>query len=333
MKKKREFEVFNLSFLDCICCGFGAIILLFVLSKAGEPQVIEEVKEDLSGLVKKLEEELFEIRGEVTTLNRDLPGKVEQLSEEKEKLARLQGDLSKLKGEFAASTEMSAVRNEEERELAAARQTLTEEMKRLLRQINRPPAKEQPVGGIPVDSEYVIFIVDTSGSMKNGAWPLVMQKMEETLKLYPKLKGFQVMNDMGRYMFPTYARRWVPDSPARRRILLKTLGTWNAYSNSSPVEGIQEAIRSFASDEHKVSIFVFGDEFSGSSMDQVLSRVDLMNTRADGSRRVRIHGVGFPVVVTQQIHGGNTGVRFSVLMRELCRRNEGSFVALNRTSP
>ncbi len=30
--KRREFEVFSLSFLDCICCGFGAIILLFILS-------------------------------------------------------------------------------------------------------------------------------------------------------------------------------------------------------------------------------------------------------------------------------------------------------------
>ena len=26
--RRREFEVFTLSFLDCICCGFGAIILL-----------------------------------------------------------------------------------------------------------------------------------------------------------------------------------------------------------------------------------------------------------------------------------------------------------------
>ena len=30
--KRRETEVFSLSFLDCICCGFGAIILIFVLN-------------------------------------------------------------------------------------------------------------------------------------------------------------------------------------------------------------------------------------------------------------------------------------------------------------
>ena len=36
---RRGVEVFSLSFLDAVCCGFGAIILLFVLNKMGEPLV------------------------------------------------------------------------------------------------------------------------------------------------------------------------------------------------------------------------------------------------------------------------------------------------------
>ena len=35
MHRRREVEVFSLSFLDCICCGFGAIILLLVLTEIG----------------------------------------------------------------------------------------------------------------------------------------------------------------------------------------------------------------------------------------------------------------------------------------------------------
>ena len=31
-KRRRETEIYSLSFLDCICCGFGAIILIFVIS-------------------------------------------------------------------------------------------------------------------------------------------------------------------------------------------------------------------------------------------------------------------------------------------------------------
>ena len=85
--RRRDLEIFSLSFLDCICCGFGAIILLFVLSKFGQPAKIEEVRQDLTALLAKREEELFVIRGDVQVLNRELQGKQEQLSREKESLA------------------------------------------------------------------------------------------------------------------------------------------------------------------------------------------------------------------------------------------------------
>ena len=32
MIRRRQTQVFSLAFLDCICCGFGAVILIFVLS-------------------------------------------------------------------------------------------------------------------------------------------------------------------------------------------------------------------------------------------------------------------------------------------------------------
>ena len=39
--RRRSAESFSLSFLDCICCGFGAVILLLVLTKIGEPLALE----------------------------------------------------------------------------------------------------------------------------------------------------------------------------------------------------------------------------------------------------------------------------------------------------
>ena len=42
-------------------------------------------------------------------------------------------------------------------------------MRRLLADY-KPPIDEYKVGGIPVDSEYIIFLIDTSGSMKQAAW-------------------------------------------------------------------------------------------------------------------------------------------------------------------
>jgi hypothetical protein len=328
-KRKRDVSAFSMSFLDCICCGFGAIILLFVLSKSGEPVVIEQVSEDLSSILAKLEKELSEIRGETAILNRDLEGKVEQLSAAKGKLVRLQGDLSDIKGAFSGSASDATVQNKIEGTLAEARQDLTEEMKRLLANIPKNKRTDS-VGGIPVDSEYIVFIIDTSGSMKGNAWPMVMRKMRETLDLYPKVKGIQVMNDMGNYMFSQYRGTWIPDTPARRSAILKTLATWEAFSNSSPVEGINAAIRDFYDSDKKISLYIFGDEFSGNAMQPVMDTVAGLNkANAQGERRVRIHGVGFPVMLDAPPGMGITGYRFATLMRALCERNGGTFVGLN----
>ena len=53
-----------------------------------------------------------------------------------------------------------------------------------------------------------------------GAWPTVVSKMEEVLTVHPSVKGIQVMNDMGKYMFEGYAGKWIPDTPARRKEIL-----------------------------------------------------------------------------------------------------------------
>jgi hypothetical protein len=329
-QSRRGLEIFSLSFLDCICCGFGALILLFVLSKFGAPVVMEEIREDLEGKILQLEQTVHELRGETAILNRELKGKEEQLSEEKLKLARLQGDLSRIEGEFAASMQNSEVQNIIEGKLARALQDLTEEMQRL--QKERPRTVSSSVVGIPVDSEFIVFIIDTSGSMQSGAWGYMQEKMQEILNVYPRVKGIQVMNDDGIFMFPQYQGQWIPDSPARRKAILKVLSTWRPFSNSSPVEGIEEAISKFRDPNKKISLYVLGDEFSGEKMQQVVERVDRMNKAGPkGSRPVRIHAVGFPTVLNDPRE--ITGIRFATLMRVLCQKNGGTFVGLNTTRP
>jgi hypothetical protein len=72
---------------------------------------------------------------------------------------------------------------------------------------------------------------------------------------------------------------------------------------------------------------VFGDEFTGSSIDSVVKGVDVINREdATGQRRVRIHAIGFPVRPDAPQY---TNIRFATLMRILCQRNGGSFVGLD----
>jgi hypothetical protein len=189
---------------------------------------------------------------------------------------------------------------------------------------------DSAIGGIPVDSEYIIFIIDTSGSMQKGAWPRVLQKVREVLAIYPQVKGIQVMNDMGDYLFSQYKGRWIQDTPARRKAILKRLAGWQPFSNSSPVEGVEAAIRRFYAKDKRISLYVFGDDFSRGSIQQVVDTVSGLN-RADnrGQRRVRIHAVGFPVLFAQ---GGLpvNSIRFAALMRKLAEDNNGSFVGLSK---
>src|SRR5690606_35716495 len=186
----------------------GAVVLLLVLSNVTSPQ-IEQAQEELQGQLLKLQEELFDIRGQTDILNRDLQARQQQLAEARERIARLQGDLSKVQGAYRASRQEADVANQLEGRLAAAQQTLTEDMKRLLGQNYRRRA-DDAAGGIPVDSEYIIFIIDTSGSMYNYVWDMLLEKVGETLDLYPQVKGFQVMNDEGIYMFSGYRGKWIP---------------------------------------------------------------------------------------------------------------------------
>lgn len=327
-RKVRGVPEFSLSFLDVICCGFGAIILLLMITKTVQPQIIEMSTFNLEGKLAALQELLFELRGETKVLNRDLNAKQEQLSEYDERIAILRGQMASAKSRFDSLQVQTSSNAAIEGQLASAKQELTAEMKRLLGTQHR--AKNQLVGGIPVDSEYIIFVIDTSGSMFSYAWERVLREVEQTLAIYPRVKGIQVMNDMGNYLFSSYRGKWIPDTPGRRKIIVQNLRGWSVFSNSSPVEGIEAAIRAFAAPDKKISIYVFGDEFTGPSITQVIDTVDRINrVDANGNRLVRIHAVGFPTQFSRAPHLQGTGIRFATLMRELTRRNGGTFVALN----
>ena len=318
-------EEFSVSFLDVICCGFGAIILLLLITKTVAPVLLEKSVVNLNGQVASREQALYDIQGRIKDLRRQVAEASGQLDGNLLALARLQRELNRILGQFTATEEQNDEVRKQTLKLAAARQSLTDEMERLLGQDFR--RQTDLVGGIAVDSEYIIFVIDTSGSMFNGAWAQVLRKVQETLAVYPRVKGIQVMNDMGEYMFTSFAGRWIPDTPARRQSIIATLRSWAPFSNSSPVEGIQAAIDTYYAADKRIGIYVFGDDYSGDSVEAVVDAVDAINIADEtGRRRVRINAVGFPV----HLQRPNARIyRFAALMRELAYRNDGTFVGLS----
>lgn len=322
-RTRRGAQEASLAFLDVISCGFGAIVLLLIIARVGDPSALEEAEQQLQGSVKEMQETLFDIRGETVVMNDEFVSRKEQLSDLKDRIARLRANLASVE---VQSDDVANTKVLETEQLKLALQVLSEEMERL---VPRDQVRNQLIGGIPVDSEYIIFVIDTSGSMQMAAWKKLQLEMINILNVYPSVKGIQVMNDMGQYMFSAYRDRWIPDSPQMRNNIIKTLGTWAPFSNSSPVEGINAAIQTFYRPGRKISIYTLGDDFSGRSIRRVVKAVDSLNQAHLGTERlVRIHSIGFPVHFPPGRTPSDSAIKFAALMRELTYNNGGTFIGL-----
>jgi hypothetical protein len=325
--KRREMETLSLSFLDAMCCGLGAIILLLVIVKMFEPIRLEESNLELEALLVQYTEELKEIIGETERVQRQELEIVDDVELDRRQMAQLERELARIRAAFLSEQDEAAVTAEIAGQLAQAKQSLTDEMERLLAGY-RPRPDEYKVGGIPVDSEYIIFLIDTSGSMKQYEWDRVQQQIQETLDVYPTVKGIQVLNDEGEHMFRSYRGEWMPDTPARRQAIIDALRNWNAFSDSSPREGILAAIDTYYDPAKKISLYVYSDDLSRGSISAIVREIDRRNAiDAEGNQRVRIHAVAFPVYydVTGTLL---TSANFMILMRAICQRNGGTLVAL-----
>ena len=310
--KKKDFDIFNLSFLDIITCGFGAIVLLVLISHTD--------RDTPESNVDQVEIQLNQVLALKTQVN-SLTKKIDQ----KKKLNEIELEDSRNLGrEAQASLESLRKRENEERELAGDLDGLSLVQSTLERVSISPSTSNTPrddeVGGIPVDSDYVIFVVDTSGSMKT-IWNRVTQEIINILTIHPQVKGFQILDDQGKAILAGYGGRWIPDVPFRRKSVMKLFKGWQSASNSSPVEGVLAALRKYKKQGHTIAIYVFGDDYTGDTYDSVIANITKKNTtQKNGKRLAKIHAVGFPSQYTTD--------RFGILMRELTKQNGGTFIAL-----
>ena len=309
-RRERSREIFNLSFLDVVTCGFGAIILLLLVTKSGITE------SDSSSEVSALFRRTFQTEDQLRLLSHQLDQL--QLELEQQKASNKEMLLTERAYEMELKkrqTEVADLKAE-----SSGLEVIEQTLKRTSISRNTARKRDQEIGGIPVDSNYIIFIIDTSGSMKQ-IWTQVMQTVGNILNIHPQVRGFQILNDNGVHLISAYKKKWIPDTPRRRKSILNAMRTWGAISNSSPVEGLEVALRTYADVNKKMSIYVFGDDYTGSSYDLVIRTLENLNTnRINGKPISRIHAVGFP-----SQHGSG---RFGTLMREATKRNNGVFLAM-----
>ena len=310
--KKKDFDIFNFSFLDIITCGFGAIVLLVLIShtdKDSPQSSADQVENQL--------EQVMRLKTKIDSLAQKID------DQKKQNDIQLKESVSLGRAAQTFSQSLSA-KESEAKDLAGDLDGLSL-VQSTLKRISIAPStsntfRDDEVGGIPVDSDYVVFVIDTSGSMQ-AIWNRVTKEINNVLTIHPQVKGFQILDDQGRAILSGYSGRWIPDVPFRRKNVMKLLKGWETASNSSPVEGIMTALRQYKKRDHTIAIYVFGDDYTGDSYDSVISNITKTNSsQKNGKRLAKIHAVAFPSQYTTD--------RFAILMRELTKRNGGTFLAL-----
>jgi len=325
MIKRRPIEVFSLSFLDCLCCGFGAILLLFILSiGSGRAGVKSEVdvptliamRDQLAMLEADIAEKAALLEASINSKEtRQERQRILSLVQELEsKLADLQQEYDSRKANLSTSQQASA------------------EATRLLKNFkyeNLPPI------GLPSDATHVAFVIDTSGSMRNQITKQlhygVIEQIRELLTSLPQVRSIQFLDASGNYMLNSRSGYWLPDTPGLREQALQRILRYPLQSVSDPEPGVRNAIQDLRPGlkaDDNMSLYVIGDDFRGSTQ-SFLFKLDRMNPRdpTTGKRRVSISAVGFPTLTNPfQIGAPQGNTRFANIMREIADAHDGVLI-------
>ena len=94
--KRRSDEPISIAFLDVITCGFGAIILLLMIAKFGDPPAPEEVEDPRRAQISAMQRDLFNLRRDVALAEDALIAKLTKLETWEDETKRLQNAKSSL---------------------------------------------------------------------------------------------------------------------------------------------------------------------------------------------------------------------------------------------
>jgi len=168
--------------MDCICCGFGAVILMFVITTREDSDVNGQVKEDLSSAVEEAEKkkaqelaELEQVTEEVESLKEALAKTKEQVEDAKEAAEKSKAGLEKaIADKSQGSTELN--------KLMVQREKAKTELETTKKEIEKTgdgsqgstgkavsefsgDGRRHYLTGMKVDGERTLFLVDASASM------------------------------------------------------------------------------------------------------------------------------------------------------------------------
>lgn len=313
MKKRQDKELFSMSFLDIMACGFGALVLILLISKFQELEIII-FENDASKLIKVKNEKILKIK-KSESIDKIINNKIDNLLILNNELDDLNAELAK---RITISSELDDLVN-------STRSKISEKINSI-----SAPEMQKEASGIRIDSKYLVFIIDNSASMiDSGPWSEVLNEIDGIINTFPNLDGYIVFNDAG-YTFHG-SNPWLAPSKANRKTSLDLLkiNPYKYISTSNPIPALKIAINNYGKKYNDVGVFIIGDDVQENKrMNTVLNDIKTLNTKPDGSNYVRINAISF---LTSKDESAYTqqNKNYLILMRELTEQSGGALVVVN----
>jgi len=176
-RKRRQTEVFSMSFLDCMSCGFGAVILFFMIINSHVNATTDDESSELMAETNRLEIEVLEGRKNLALL-RNTKQKLETEMEDADtQIAQIIALIKELQAELDKYDKETLAKIERVEKLQSDIKSLEDEVKRLLaikaeqdaagEQIRtfRGDGDRQYLTGLKLGGERTLILVDRSASM------------------------------------------------------------------------------------------------------------------------------------------------------------------------
>ena len=194
---RKPLNVFSLSFLDAMTCGFGAVILFFMIINANIDLRREVILEDLSSEVDRMELKVLTGRKNLVQLKEDLARLIEEWAVLRGLKQEIVTEVQATEEEFSTITADTNARREAIEQLRSELDDLENETQRLSAASITPEdagnrirsftgdGNRQYLTGLRMGGERVVILVDASTSMLDRTIVNVLRRrnMSEEQKL------------------------------------------------------------------------------------------------------------------------------------------------------
>ncbi|HLS80307.1 MAG TPA: VWA domain-containing protein [Steroidobacter sp.] len=194
---RRKTEVFSMSFLDCITCAFGSVVLVYTLINAQGGLRLATESRELSAQVEKMEEQVLEGYQRLVVLRNSIIESDQERVRTEGLGARIIEDTKRLSEQLADAEKETLSRREAIERLKADLKSLEEGARRLegaAREVSAPGTRvrgfvgsgdRQYLTGLRISGQRIVLLVDVSASMLDETVVniLRMRNMPESRKL------------------------------------------------------------------------------------------------------------------------------------------------------